>query len=400
MPPPSHKPRLLTLILLTAMSVLTLNMFLPSLAHIAQDLETDYATVSLSVGGYLAMTAVIVLIIGPLSDRVGRRPVTLTGLVLFTGASLGCALTDDIWLFLAFRMLQGGMVAGYTLSITIVRDTHPEREAAAMIGRIGMAMALAPMLGPMLGGLLDTVFGWRATFWFYTIAGFGLLALCWFDLAETRPARQEPTGLRTGKMRQMLGEPRFWAFALCTTFSRGAFYIFIAGAPIAAVTVFGSNTAEIGLYVGSITGGFMLGAYGASRLAPHYPPVLMMIVGRIIACAGLALGLAFVLAGWVSPLLFFGSTFFAGLANGVTIPSSSAAAMSVRPDLTGTAAGMEGALTVAGGAVLTTLTGLAVTGVNPHEALLVLMLAVSIAGLAAVLWAMRLGPAEPAASGA
>ena len=103
-------PHLHTLILLTAFSPVTLNMFPPSLANIADDLQTDYAVVSLAIAGYLAVTAVIQLIAGPLSDRFGRRPVLLSALSVFTLASMGCALADDIWTFLAFRMLQGSML--------------------------------------------------------------------------------------------------------------------------------------------------------------------------------------------------------------------------------------------------------------------------------------------------
>ena len=117
MRPALTPPRLITLILLTALSTLSLNMFLPSLANIAEALGTDYASVSLAIGGYLAVTAVIQLIAGPLSDRIGRRPVLLGALALFALASAGCALATRSEVFLAFRMLQGGVIAGYALSL-------------------------------------------------------------------------------------------------------------------------------------------------------------------------------------------------------------------------------------------------------------------------------------------
>ena len=98
-------------------------MFLPSLASIADDFETSYSTVSLAVGGYLAVTAVVQLIAGPLSVRIGRRPIMLGALLIFSTASLVCALANDIWVFLAFRMLQAGTIAGYAVSLAIVRDT-------------------------------------------------------------------------------------------------------------------------------------------------------------------------------------------------------------------------------------------------------------------------------------
>ncbi len=381
-------PHLTTLILLTGFSPLTLNMFVPSLANIADELATDYATVSLAVAGYLAVTAVIQLVVGPLSDRIGRRPVLLAALAVFTGASIGCALAQDVWTFLLFRMFQGGMTAGYTLSLAIVRDTRSERQAAGLIGYIGMAMAVAPMLGPMLGGMLDTAFGWRANFYFYTLSGFGLFALCWFDLGETKTRQTEHGTAPPDTVHELVREPLFWAFALCSAFSTGAFYVFVTGAPLVAKSDFGVTTAELGFYIGSITAGFMLGSFISGRLAPKFKPTMMMFAGRVIACFGPIIGTAGLAAGFVTPVLFFGSTVLVGLGNGITMPSSNSSAMSVRPKLAGTTAGLNGALIVGTGAILATLTGLVLPQKGAALTLLFLMLMSSGAGLIAVLFAM------------
>ncbi|MEL6997021.1 MAG: multidrug effflux MFS transporter [Pseudomonadota bacterium] len=396
MRPATTPPRLITLILLTAFSTLTLNMFLPSLASIATDLQADYALVSLAVGLYLGVTAVVQLVVGTLSDRIGRRPVLLGAISLFMVASVVCALAQDVWTFLIFRMLQGGMIAGYAMSLAIVRDTNEERKAASLIGYISMAMAVAPMLGPMLGGLLDTVFGWRANFWFYAASGLMLLVVCWVDLGETHdPSRAQGVN-RWDETRALLGSRRFWGFSLCTAFSTGAFYIFLAGAPLVAMATFGVSTATLGVFIGSITAGFMTGGFIAGRLAPRFEPTTMMIAGRVIACTGLACGLVLVLLGTVTPLTYFGSTIFVGLGNGITMPSSNAGAVSVRPKLAGTAAGFNGALTVASGAVLTTLTGVLVGGESAAATLLGLMLTASFLGLLAALWSGHAARRYPA----
>ena len=191
--PGCHRPppRLLTLIGLTGLSTLSLNLFLPSLAHMAQDFETSYALVSLAVAGYLGMTAVLQLILGPLSDRFGRRPVALAALLIFVLASLGCLFATDIEVFLAFRMLQGVMIAGWAVALAAIRDTALAQEAASRIGYLSMAMALAPMLGPVLGGVLDAAFGWRASFLTFAALGIVLLGLCWLDFGETHHNRFE-----------------------------------------------------------------------------------------------------------------------------------------------------------------------------------------------------------------
>ncbi len=383
-------PHLITLILLTAFSTLSLNMFLPSLANIAVALEAEYATVSLAIAGYLGVTAVIQLIVGPLSDRIGRRPVLLGSVTVFMLSSIACAVATDIWVFLTFRMLQGGMIAGYALSLAIVRDTTTERKAAGLIGYISMAMAIAPMTGPMLGGVLDTVFGWRANFVFYGVAGLVLLVLCWVDVGETRPARDPSIDPSTEGVLDLVREPLFWCYSLCSAFSTGAFYIFLTGAPLVAQNEFGVTTAELGFYIGTITSGFMLGGFIAGRCAPHFAPATMMLAGRLIACVGLSLGCLFLWSGMLTPLLFFGSTIFVGLGNGITMPSSNTSAMSVRPRLAGSAAGVNGATVVGCGAVLTSLTGLILPEDAPAPMLLLLMLMASACGLLAVLASLRL----------
>lgn len=392
---PLTPPHLVTLIFLAGFSPLSLNLFTPSLANIAEDLSTDYATVSLAIAGYLAITAVIQLVIGPLSDRIGRRPVLLAAFTLFTVASVMCALAQDVWTFLIFRMLQSGVTAGFTLSMAIVRDTTSERKAASLIGYISMSMAVAPMLGPMLGGLLDTTFGWRANFYFYAVSGFTLLVLCWFDLGETNAKPSLVTDDPAESALTLLREPMYWACALCGAFSTGGFYIFVTGAPLIAKSTFGVTTAELGFYIGTITAGFMLGGFLSGQFAHRYQPTTMMLTGRIVTCVGLTIGLTVLMMGWLSPMLFFGCTIFIGLGNGITMPSSNARVMSIHPRLAGSAAGLNGAVILAFGALLTMLTGAILPEDGAAQVLLVMMLVASCAGLLSVLWAIRLQDAEP-----
>lgn len=366
---------------------MSLNMFLPALANIAVDLGTDYAIVSWSVSGYLAITAVIQLIIGSLSGRIGRRPVLLVALLAFAIASVGCVLAKNIGTFLSFRMLQGGIISGHALSLAIVRDTRSERQAVSLIGYIGMSMAVAPMLGPMLGGVLDTYFGWRSIFVFYAVVSFGLFAICWLDLGETkRRATSDRTAPIVGTT-TLVWEPLFWAYALCGTFSVGAFYIFLTGVPLIAHSVFSMTTAELGVYIGSTTVGFICGGFVAGRFGSRCEPITVMIAGRLVACVGLLGGLLLLALGVTSPHFFFASTIFVGFGNGITMPGSNTGAMSVRPELAGSAAAHSGALIVAGGAVLTALTGSAVSATHGAQTLLLLMLAASAASLCFAIWA-------------
>ena len=382
-------PRFATLILLTGLSVLSLNMFLPSLSTMAADFRVDYALISLSIAGYLAVTAVLQLVLGPLSDRVGRRPVLLAALALFTLASLVCAITSDIRVFLAARVVQGAIISGWALSLAAVRDTAPPQEAAGRIGYISMAMAVSPMLGPVLGGVLEELFGWRASFVTYSVLGLALLGLCWLDFGETN---KTPAATLREQLRlypELLRSGRFWGFALCMAFSAGAFHAFLAGTPLVATAVFAISPALLGVCMGSITAGFMLGSYLSGRYARRAALTTMMIAGRLVACAGLVAGLALLAAGLVDAVLFFGATIFVGLGNGLTMPSASAGALSVRPQLAGSAAGLSGALTVGCGALLTPIVGALLTAENAAPTLLAIMLAASLIGLAAALAVLR-----------
>ncbi|WP_300029002.1 hypothetical protein [uncultured Roseobacter sp.] len=117
--------------------------------------------------------------------------------------------------------------------------------------------------------------------------------------------------------------------------------------------MFNVTTAELGFYIGTITVGFMIGGFLAGRVEKNFEPTTMMIVGRVVACVGLASGLAHLTSGITLAELYIANTIFVGLGNGITMPGSHAGAMSVRPDLAGSAAGLSGALIVAGGAVWT-----------------------------------------------
>jgi len=381
-------PHLGTLIVLTGLSVLTLNMFLPSLPAMTRSFGVDQGIMAVAVSGYMLVAAVMQLIVGPVSDRLGRRPVLLGALGLFTLASVGCFLAQDLWWFLAFRMLQSGAVAGAVVSSAVIRDLWSDTEAAARLGMVGAAMALAPMLGPMLGGFLDAAFGWRAVFALYAGLGAGALMLALLDLGETRPARA--IGSRGGSVAPLLRSGRFWAYALCLTFSVGAFHIFLAGAPFVANAHFNLSSAQPGIGLGSLTGAFLLGATLPARLAPLLGIAPLILAGRVSGGLGLTLGLVAFGLGLFHPLVLFGATIMVGFGNGLTVANAQAGALSVAPHLAGTAAGFAGALMVAGGAGLTALTLRALGQDAAPERLLALMMASVVLSLIFALAALAM----------
>lgn len=394
MPDSSASPRLFTLILVSALAILPINFFLPSLPRIAAEFGVDYGLIGLSLAAYAIVSACLQLIIGPLSDQFGRRPVILCVLTIFIVASIGCAVAQDAWTFLACRMVQAVIAPAYGVSLAIVRDTTSREQAAGTFGYIAMAWAVAPMLGPTVGGLIDQLFGWRASFQILALLGIAVLALCLTDLRETNKARSRTMREQYKTYPQLLGSRRFLAYCLCMAFSVGAFYAFLAGAPLAA-SAFDLSPAVLGLYMGSITGGFMLGSYLAGRLAGTIAEASLLVSGRCLACAGLLFGVVLHFAGVDHVLALFGPCLFVGLSNGLTQPGANAAAMSVRAGQVGSAAGLAGAITVAGASIMAALAGAVLTAENARPGLLLVMLASAIGALAAALVARHLENKAP-----
>jgi DHA1 family bicyclomycin/chloramphenicol resistance-like MFS transporter len=392
---PSPGPRLSTLILLSALAILPINFFLPSLPRMADEFGVEYGVMGLSLAAYAAVSACLQLVLGPLSDRFGRRPVILGALIVFIAATLGCIVAPDAATFLACRMVQAVIAPAYAVSLAVIRDTTGTEQAAGRFGYLAMAWAVAPMLGPSLGGLLDQLFGWRAGFWFLALFGAAVLALCWTDLRETNRAPANTMAEQYRAYPELLGSGRFWAYSLCMGFSVGAFYIFLIGAPLAAGAMAALSPAVLGLYMGSITGGFMLGSFLAGRFAGRVPLGTILIGGRLLACAGLLLGLILYAAGIGHVLALFGPCLFVGISNGLTQPGANAGAISVRPKQTGSAAGLAGAITVATSAMLAAAAGAVLTTENARAGMLLAMLATALAALTAAVLARRAESVAP-----
>jgi len=383
-------PHLITLIILTSTSVLAMNMFLPSLTNMAAEFSVSYSVMNISVAGYLAITAILQVILGPLSDRFGRRPVLLGSILIFSLASLFCALSSNIWIFLSLRILQGAIISGMTLSRAIVRDIMDPKDAVRVLGTIAMAMAVAPMLGPVLGGVFDEVFGWRAIFWFYLGLGLVLFVLTWADLGETNKNTSATFRKQFSTYPDLLRSGLFWGYSICLSFGIACFYVFLSGAPLVADKVLNLPPSHLGFYMGSITGAFLVGSFISNRLAKHTTSTKLVLAGRTISVLGLSLGLIIVMFGNVSSLSIFGSTLFIGLGNGMSLPSCYVGVMNVRSDLAGSAAGLSGAMGVAAGAILATMMAAILTENNAAFGFLSFLLVAKIISLAGAILAHNL----------
>ncbi|MEL6645957.1 MAG: multidrug effflux MFS transporter [Pseudomonadota bacterium] len=382
-------PHILTLILMAGLGALSLNVFLPSLPGMTAHFQTDYRLMQLSVALYLAMNAALQLVIGPVSDRFGRRPVLLWACVLFTIASLGCVLAPNIETFLVFRMAQAVIVSGLVLSRAIVRDMVPQEEAASMIGYVTMGMAIVPMIGPAIGGVLDEALGWQANFWMLAILGAALTWLVWRDLGETATNTSASFAQQFAEYPELLTARRFWGYALGAAFSSGAFFAYLGGAPFVGTEVFGLDPAALGFFFGAPAVGYIIGNGISGKFSVRVGINPMILWGSILCAGGLAVSLLLNYAGLKTPWMFFGFMVFVGLGNGMVLPNANAGLLSVRPRLAGTASGLGGAIMIGGGAALSALAGALLTPGSGAAPLIWIMFLSSLGGVAAIVYVIQ-----------
>jgi DHA1 family bicyclomycin/chloramphenicol resistance-like MFS transporter len=382
-------PHIVTLTLVAGLSALSMNIFLPSLPGMTAYFDADYRLMQLSVALYLAMNAVLQIIIGPISDRYGRRPVLLVSFAIFILATLGTLVAPTAGTFLAFRMVQAAVSAGMVLSRAVVRDMVPGDEAASMIAYVTMGMSLVPMLGPAVGGVLDSAFGWQANFWL--LLGLGVLVtwLIWRDLGETAAPRSGGLRAQLADYPELLTSPRFWGYAAAAMFASGAFFAYLGGAPFIGTEIHHLDPAMLGLLFGAAALGYLFGNGVAGRYSVRFGIDRMILWGSLVSAVGLAISLLLHLAGFAHPLIFFGFMVPLGIGNGMVLPNATSGTLSVRPQLAGSASGLGGALMIGGGALLSALSGSLLSVETGAWPLLALMFASALLSLVAILLVMR-----------
>ena len=378
-------PHVTTLILLASMTALAMNVFLPSLPRMAEHFDAPYRYVQLSVAVFLATNGLLQLFVGPMADKFGRRPIILWGLGIFCVATLGCIYAPNVGVFLVFRSLQATCAVAMVLSRAVVRDMHTADRAASVLGYVVMGMSIVPMIAPAIGGVLDQAFGWQSTFWVLFGFGFAVLLIVWFDLGETGT----PSGLTLGRQfaeyPELLRSPRFWGYCLATAFTSGAFFAFLGGAPFVASNVYGMTPAQFGYFTGAPAIGYFLGNWMTGMFAARVGLNRMILAGTLIATAGLVVSLLLTVNGHSSPYVFFGFMTVVGLGNGLVLPSGTSGMLSVRPHLSGTAAGLGGSIQILGGAALSALGGAVLTQGGTETPLIVIMALTSTASVLAIL---------------
>ena len=348
-------PHITTLVVCAGLGALSLNIILPSLSAMAAYFGTDYAVMQFAVSGYIAGTALLQLVLGPLSDIFGRRRVMIGSIVILLIGTLICLFAQTVTVFMIGRLLQTAVVAGFVLPRAIIRDTVPMEGAASMIAYVTMGMSLIPMVAPTVGGTLNDLFGWESNF--ILMLGLGLLTLMLVsaDLGETNMTPAESFTAQFRSWPDLLRSRRFWGYTLTSTFSSGVFFAFLGGAPFIGTAIYHLTPTMLGVQFFLIAAGYMVGNFISGRYTRRFGTMTMMFSGSVVSMIGIGIAAALQLGGVASATAFFAPLALTGVGNGLTLPSSNAGVVSVRPRLAGSASGLGGAITVGGGAAMSTL---------------------------------------------
>jgi DHA1 family bicyclomycin/chloramphenicol resistance-like MFS transporter len=361
---------------LSMLAPLSTDLYLPALPGAGSELSTTASTIQLTLTASLIGLGAGQLLVGPLSDAVGRRRPLVVGMGLYVLASALCAVAPSVWLLVALRFLQGvAGAAGIVIARAIVRDVHEGVEAARLLALLTMIMGAAPILAPVVGGQLLHVTDWRGMF--AVLAGLGVLLLLSVlrTLPETlEPARRTGTGLRQAlrTYRRLLGDSAFSAHVLAFALYFAAVFAYIASSPFIFERRFGVSPQVFGLLFALNACGFVSVSQLSRRLVRRTGPARLLRIGAGIgACSGVAV-LGTALAGAAIPMELALFAMMCGY--GLVTPNAAALALDPHPDVAGAASGLIGLAQFLFGGAVAPLVGLA-----GEEAVLPMAIVIAVA---------------------
>jgi DHA1 family bicyclomycin/chloramphenicol resistance-like MFS transporter len=344
---------LLLLVAMTGVAPISLYMLVPALPVLATTFGRDISIAQMTVSLYMVGIACSQIIMGPLSDRFGRRPVLLAGLGLMVAASAACIFAETLPQLIAARFLQAlGGATGMVVSRAIIRDLYSRERVGAMISLVIAVMMIAQMLSPLTGGLLETAFGWRAIFYVITAACLIIAVAIAFALPETRRDRTEVGGFR-GDVGSLLTSRAFIGYVLCQVLASQIIFTFAGGGPYIVVTQMGRSSAEYGAWFATSGFAYLIGNLFCVRFAPRHSLEKLIWFGLALQFAGSLLNLLWGFTGLnQAPSWLFGTQMLVMFANAFVMSNAAAGAISVRPEAAGTASGAMGFLQMGLGSLL------------------------------------------------
>ena len=389
--PPAHGHWLIAIVLAQiSFGLLAMTLCLPSMQEWGAIFDTSQADVQLTFSGYVVAYGALQLVYGPLSDRHGRKPILMLGLVVAGLASVMAALATDIATLTAARVLQGaGSAASMVVGRSMVQDLFSGPQRTRVMAYIGMALGMCPPLATLIGGQIHVRLGWQTNFVLLAVLAAVLLVAAWLGLPRvTPPAPAKGHWLRAmlGAYARLLREPRFVLYVAILAATTATFYAFLAGAPI-VLKGYGIGPDGIGWFIMAVPVAYILGNFMTSRLIAQAGESRVMAWGQALTVGGLVVMLALGLGGVHAALAVALPLVLLGLGHGLINPPALAGTVGVLPALAGSAAAVAG--------LMQQLTGAAggyLVGLVPHEGAVNLgwmMLAFALTGAVAQFFLRR-----------
>ncbi|MGW1952069.1 multidrug effflux MFS transporter [Streptomyces sp. NPDC001920] len=409
--PPTRSPRatglLVTLVLggLTATPPLAMDMYLPALPEVTGSLHAPAATVQLTLTACLAGMALGQLLVGPMSDRWGRRRPLLCGLAVYVLATVLCALAPTVETLVAFRLAQGlAGASAIVIARAVVRDLYDGVAMARFFSTLMLVSGTAPIVAPLIGGQILRVTDWRGVFVVLTVVGVLLAGLVWWKLPETLPAADRHRGgvgeaLRA--MRGLLADRAFTGYTLAGGFAFAALFAYIAASPFVIQEIHGASPQTFSLLfglnsvglvvVGQINGKVLVGRVSLDR-------VLGVGLSIVILAATALLLMSLGVFGEVGLAPVAAALFVLMSAMGVTLPNTQALALTRTGHAAGSASALLGTSSFLIGAIASPLVGVA--GEDTAIPMAVVQLAAALVALACFMGMCRPWNRRPGAEGA
>ncbi len=344
----ANAPLLVLIISMMMMQPLSTDLYLSSLPSLVTGFGVPVATVQLTLSLFVIGFGGAQLVVGPLSDRYGRRPVLLSGLALYVAATALCGLSQSIELLIAARFIQAlGCCAAVMIARAIVRDAFDPQDSARLLARASTWISLAPIFGPILGSYLQVAFGWRAAFGALGVFSACVMAACILHLPETNqhknPKATDLDGI-IANYKLVLGSRDFWLNVTPGAMSYGGIFMFISGSSFVLIKVLGVPTQWFGYCFALGVSGYMSGTLVCRRLLKTISGEQALRIGTACSLtAGLYFLAATLLGLWHWSVVVL-AMFLAMVSHGINFPVSQAGAVSPFPKQAGTAAGLMGAV--------------------------------------------------------
>jgi len=328
-----------------AFGLLAMTLCLPSMQEWGDIFQASQSTVQLTFSLYVLAYGGFQLIYGPMSDRYGRKPILLIGLVtLFIGATIA-AFANSLEILLLGRFIQGaGGAAGMVVGRSMVQDLFHGPERTKVMAYVGMSLGCVPPLASITGGQIHVHLGWHANFYLLMLLASLLTWWAWRALPAPQPIANNPSIEAItflGAYTRLLQSPIFIRYLIILAVTTATFYTFLGGAPL-VLKSYGVGPEGVGFYIMTIPLSYFVGNYITSRFIQRFGERTISQWGQLFTLSGIAIMLSLALAGVHTPLAFSLPLIFLGFGHGLLVPPTLAGTVAVIPALAGSAAGFAG----------------------------------------------------------